>query len=141
MLKALKIGVMATVAAASLATVAAPAQARDWDGYHRGGDATGAAIAGGVIGLALGAAIASSNHPSYDNYSYGYSDYSPAYYGGGYYAPTYYGGTSYGYGYNRGYGYSHEYNRGYGRGDYDRRGYSEHRGYEGRGGYDHDRYR
>ena len=72
---------------------AAPAQARDWHGrggggwhggYHRGGGA-GPAIAAGLIGLGVGAAIASSAAPP------------PAYYGPapGYYTPpppaVYYG--------------------------------------------------
>jgi hypothetical protein len=79
--------------------------------HHRGGDKTGAAIAGGIVGLALGAAIASNNNDRYDR---GYSRYDRGYgygYGRGYgygYAPPpppprYYGG--YGYGPRYGYGY------------------------------------
>jgi hypothetical protein len=53
--------------------------------YHRG-DSTGAAIAGGIVGLALGAAIAGDHHRGYyDNY------YGGPYYGGGYYGGGYYG--------------------------------------------------
>jgi hypothetical protein len=84
------------VTALSLAGLLAvgPAQARDWHGrggwnggYHRGGGA-GAAIAAGLIGLGVGAAIASSG---------GYAAPPPAYYGPppGYYRPpppaVYYG--------------------------------------------------
>jgi hypothetical protein len=83
--------VAAAVVVALLAV--APAQARDWHGrgdYHRGGHGggAGAAIVGGLIGLGLGAAIASGNQ--------GYAP-PPAYYGSppGYYAPpppaVYYG--------------------------------------------------
>jgi hypothetical protein len=56
---------LATVLAATALTGASPAMAQTYRGSttHRGGDATGAAIVGGVIGLALGAIIASSaNH-------------------------------------------------------------------------------
>jgi len=48
----------ATALAATALTSATPAMARDH--WHRGGDRTGAAIAVGVVGLALGAMIASS---------------------------------------------------------------------------------
>jgi len=56
--------------AASALASAAPAMADPYDGYrhHGSGDAAGAAIAGGIIGLALGAIIASSgNHHNYDD--------------------------------------------------------------------------
>ena len=73
-------------------TLAPVAQAREWHGrghdydHHHGGGA-GAAIIGGIIGLGLGAAIASQG---------GYAAPPPAYYGAprGYYAPppaVYYG--------------------------------------------------
>lgn len=65
----LKKAVLATALAASAFTAASPAMARGYGGYgyRHHGDATGAAIAGGVIGLALGAIIASSaNH--HDDY-------------------------------------------------------------------------
>jgi len=71
-------GAMAALTLAS-AAIAGPASARGWYGYHRDNDA-GAAIAGGLVGLALGAAIASSSHPHY----YGAPYYAPAYYGPGY---------------------------------------------------------
>ncbi|HEX3953105.1 MAG TPA: hypothetical protein VHW90_06005 [Stellaceae bacterium] len=88
--------ITAALLAVTLAT-APVAQARDWHGrggYHggyRGGHghgAAGAAIVGGLIGLGLGAAIASGG---------GYPAPPPAYYGPrpGYYAPpppaVYYG--------------------------------------------------
>lgn len=96
----LKKGLTAAVAAATLGTIAAPADARHYRRhyYDRDNDAA-LAIGAGIIGLGLGAAIASSNRGYYDPY-----------YGSGYYAPRYgYGyGPSYGYGYHPGY-----YNRGY----------------------------
>ena len=66
---------VATLGGATLATTSAEA--------HPHGDA-GAAVAAGILGLAVGAAIASSHH-----------DYDRGYYGGyGYgYAPAYYGET------------------------------------------------
>jgi len=116
----------ALLAGSSLAGTA-PAEARD----H-----TGTAILAGIIGLGVGAAIASSDHQDryYSNDGYGY----------GYDAPTnYYAQPAYSYGvtYDRGY-----YDRGYygGRGydrhdrrDYDRRDH-DRRDHD-RGGWDHDR--
>jgi hypothetical protein len=52
---------------------------RGWDHHHGGGNAAGAAILGGLLGLGVGAAIASNG--AY----YGY----PGYYAPGYYAPPY----------------------------------------------------
>ena len=79
----------ATLAVTSLTAFAGTASARDWDrhdrnhryeryddnrhayrkGYRHGqrNNNDGAAIAAGVIGLALGAAIVSSNQPTYGN--------------------------------------------------------------------------
>ncbi len=77
MKKVLTAGLAALTLAGS-AGAAAPASARDWrgfNGYHRGNDA-GALIAGGIVGLALGAALTS---------------HQGAYYGPGYYGPAYYG--------------------------------------------------
>ena len=62
------------------------ASAREW---HGGGGNAGAAVAAGIAGLAIGAALASNNHGYYDRGYYG-SSYGPAYY-----APAY------------GYGYRH----------------------------------
>ena len=62
--------------------------------HHRGDDGTGAAIAGGIVGLALGAAIASSsNNDRYARDSYyrdrGYrADYDDYYYRQRGYYPT-----------------------------------------------------
>ncbi|MDE2620780.1 MAG: hypothetical protein KGL54_11520 [Sphingomonadales bacterium] len=50
----------ASVLAATAITSATPAMADPYYGHRRGGDTTGAAIAGGIIGIALGAIIASS---------------------------------------------------------------------------------
>ncbi len=69
---------------------ATTASARDWDHHHDNG---GAALAAGIAGLAVGAALASSDHGYYDR---GYND-------GGYYAqpyayapaPAYYQGPTY----------------------------------------------
>jgi len=60
-----------TLGAAAL-TAATPAMADDWRWRrHHGGDTTGAAVAGGIIGLALGAAIASNGRDrDYDDYYY-----------------------------------------------------------------------
>ena len=55
---------------------ASEASARGWD--HHGGNG-GAAIAAGIAGLAIGAAIAGSNHGYYDR---GYYGPAPAYYAG-----------------------------------------------------------
>jgi hypothetical protein len=93
-----------------------PAEARD----H-----TGAAVAAGLIGLGVGAAIASADRPRYDRYD------NNGYYGGGY--GGYYGGGGY---------YAPSYGVVYDRGGYDRgghRGWDRHDGGHG-GGWDrHDR--
>lgn len=111
-------------------TAAAPAEARGW---HRGGDDDAAvAVGAGILGLAVGAAIASDRpryyyddeyyagpayYPAYPAYGY-YNDY-PAYRGPRYYYNGYNGYNGYhGYrGYNgyRGYdrGYRHEGHRGH----------------------------
>jgi hypothetical protein len=97
----------------ALAGTAAPASAQPYrygyyggyyGGHHHHSDVAGPALAAGVLGLAVGAALGSSyySHPSYGysypSYSYGYA---PSYgYGYGY-APGYSGG----YGYAPGYGY------------------------------------
>jgi len=109
----LKKAVLAGALGASALTVASPAMADDWRWRrHHGGDEAGAAVAGGIIGLALGAAIASGSRDRYydDDYYYRhhrprarvyvYQSY-PRYYGGydrpyyrsgyydSYYAPAY----------------------------------------------------
>lgn len=84
--------------AATVLTAAAPADAQrwgrgyrggGWGGYHHrgGGNAAGAAVLGGILGLGVGAAIASNNRPRY--YDRGYYAPPPV----AYYAPpvrTYY---------------------------------------------------
>ncbi|MES2494289.1 MAG: hypothetical protein V4579_13555 [Pseudomonadota bacterium] len=74
-----------TIAAVALGaaalTTAAPAMADGWRGRHRGGGGDDAAIAigAGVVGLALGAAIASSGGDRYDDRDYYYYDRAPRY--------------------------------------------------------------
>jgi hypothetical protein len=74
----------------AVCATAAPAEARPHGGgYYHGGyygghsrhNNAGAAVAAGVVGLALGAALASNGHSYYDR----------GYYDRGYYAPGYYG--------------------------------------------------
>ena len=81
MMKKLLIGASAlTMVATPIAASAAPWGHERFD--HDRGDA-GAAVAAGIFGLAIGAALA-SNHHDYDDrygYGYGYGDY-------GYYAPV-----------------------------------------------------
>lgn len=93
----IKAGVLALLAAGSMATVAAPANAYgSWGGrggyghgYYGGGYGRGygggAVLGAGIAGLAVGAALA-GNHYGYGygpRYGYGYG-YAPAYYGYGY---------------------------------------------------------
>jgi hypothetical protein len=62
--------------AAVMAMTAAPAQAQRWHRYHHyhHGDTTGAALLGGIIGLGVGAAIASSKNDRYYSDRYYYDD-------------------------------------------------------------------
>ncbi|MFA5990173.1 MAG: hypothetical protein WC803_11300 [Sphingomonas sp.] len=78
-----KAGLGVAVAATTLMATA-PAQAEDYHGRHRGGDATGAAIVAGVAGLAIGAAIASNASHRHE-----YHD-RRGYYNQGYYHDDYY---------------------------------------------------
>jgi len=89
MRKALTAALAAITLGGAVCATAAPAEAQ----YYRGGyyghhhhDNSGAAVAAGVVGLALGAALASNHHSYYDR---GY--YDRGYYG----APAYYYGPSY----------------------------------------------
>jgi len=75
----------ALAAAATMAS--APADARDYYRYGRHHDRTGTAIAAGIVGLAIGAAIASSSNDRY--YRGG------RYYDDGYYYPRYNSGYNY----------------------------------------------
>lgn len=122
--------VAATVLAGSSLAVTAPADAR----YHHGNGNT--ALVAGIVGLGVGAAIASDHGYGRSGGYYGYDSgpeyYAPAYYGGGYsygYSPVYYGGYGY---YDYGRRYDH---RDYGRSrDWNGRGRDHDRGYR-----DHDR--
>lgn len=119
--KAVTAGVLAATAAAAF--IATPAMADPWRGgyyRHHGGDSTGAAIAGGIVGLAVGAAIAGSDH---DRVVYRERYYEPEYYPGpAYYpAPVYYPAPYYGrpyyarpyYAYPYRYQYRHYWHRGW----------------------------
>ena len=68
-----KAGLGFALAATALAS-AAPAEAQRWGGRHYdrrgGGDAVAGAIIGGVLGLGIGAAIASNNRPRYVDRGY-----------------------------------------------------------------------
>jgi hypothetical protein len=103
MMRKLLVGGLAalTMASGVLAPVA-EAQARDYryhHRYHRHRDNDGAALAAGIAGLAIGAALASNSNRGYGR-SYGYYDAQRGYYGRSYYdGPGYY--RSYGYGYVR----------------------------------------
>jgi len=104
-----------SVALAATALVSAvPAEAHDRY-WRRGNDVAGPAIAAGVLGLAVGAAVASSNRPRRDVYYDGYYDgyYDRGYHNRGYYDRGYYDRDYY---YDRGYyaprGYYYGY-RGY----------------------------
>lgn len=63
----LKKATLATVLAATALTSATPAMANGYYNHRRGGDTTGAAIAGGIIGLAIGAIVASSISKNQDH--------------------------------------------------------------------------
>ncbi|MDH7973379.1 hypothetical protein QH494_14410 [Sphingomonas sp. AR_OL41] len=96
-----KIGLGAVLAATTLGA-AVPADAQRWRGgyrHHGDGDAAGAALIGGIAGLAIGAAIASGSNrdrevyyrdrgyrPDYDGYYYRSHGYYP---NDGYYAYNY----------------------------------------------------
>lgn len=75
---------LGTAMAATALAAAVPADAQRWRGrgYNRGNDVATGALIGGVVGLGLGAAIASSNRGPY--YRGGYR------YRGGFARPYYY---------------------------------------------------
>lgn len=103
----------AVTAAGAIASTAQAEPYRYYGGRHHNNnsDAAAAAIVGGVLGLALGAAIAGSNNDRrYDNRYY-----DNGYYGGGYYNNGYYNNGYYGRGgYADSYGYARPYSYGYG---------------------------
>lgn len=90
-------------AVATVATIAAPAEAQRYRRYRHHDNDAAAAIVGGIIGLGVGAAIASGsrNRGYYDDGYYG----RPGYYGSGY--GGYYGRGYYDRGYYRGGGYGY----------------------------------
>ena len=96
-----KVGLGTAMAATALAA-AAPADAQRWRGrgYNRGNDVAAGALIGGVIGLGLGAAIASSNRGPYRG-GYGYDGYGyngfNGYYRGGWGPRPYYNNYRYNY--------------------------------------------
>lgn len=88
--KFVKAGAAALVLGATTLAVATPAEARPYRHYrhHHDNDA-GLAIGAGILGLAIGAAIASDNDRYYDPYYgrgyYNYDPYYRPYYGRPYY--------------------------------------------------------
>lgn len=91
MRKALTAAMAAITLGGAVVATAAPAEARPHGGYYGGyygghyrHDNTGAAVAAGVVGLALGAALASNSHSYYDRGYYAPGYYAPGYYYGGY---------------------------------------------------------
>ena len=116
-----KAGLGVALAATAL-TAAAPADAQRYRGYrhyNRGGDAAAGALLGGIVGLGIGAAIASNNRGRYYDRGYdGYYDAPPprVVYRNRYYAPPprvvvrerYYDyAPRYDYGNRGGYGYGY----------------------------------
>ncbi|CAN5404503.1 hypothetical protein BH10PSE14_BH10PSE14_39650 [soil metagenome] len=111
-----KIGLGAVLAATAM-SAAVPAEAQHWRGgyrHHGGGDAAGAALIGGIAGLAIGAAIASGNNHDRDVY-YRDRGYRPDYDGYYYRSHGYYPDDGY---------YAYDYRR---NGYYDRRCWIENR--------------
>ncbi|HEX4712546.1 hypothetical protein [Phenylobacterium sp.] len=99
MRKLLTAAMAAITLGGAVCATAAPAEAGPHGGYYGGGyygghhNDAGVAVAAGVVGLALGAALA-NNHGYYDRGYYGPGYYGGSY-GGGYYAPGYYGAGYY----------------------------------------------
>ena len=93
MTSVLKKVVLGLTAASTLAITATPADAQRYRHYRHHGDDAAWAIGAGILGLGVGAAIASSNRGYYDRGYYG-----------GYYDDPYYSGyydDPYAYGYRR----------------------------------------
>ena len=120
----IKKATLATALAASALASATPAMARDHY-RHGGGDTAAWAIGAGILGIAIGAAVASSNH---DRDRYDDRRYNDGYNGGGYYDNS-------GWAYRDGYYWDREGRR------YDRYEYQRwQRDHDGRRGYDRDEY-
>lgn len=85
---------LGAVLAATVVAAATPAEARDR--RYRGDDRAAVAVGAGVLGLALGAAIASDRRDRYYDDGYYYRSY-PRYRGNYYYSPPprYYRGDRY----------------------------------------------
>jgi hypothetical protein len=82
-----KAGLGVALAATAL-TAAAPADAQRYRRYNRGGgDVAAGALLGGIVGLGVGAAIASNNRGRYYDRGYYNRGYYPAPVYRGYYAP------------------------------------------------------
>ena len=116
---------LAMALGATALTAAAPADAQRYNGGYRNHDGTGTAIVAGIAGLAIGAALASSN-----NRRDGYYERGGYYDQRGYYADR---------GYDRDRRYyhhrhHHDGDRDY-RGGYDRDGGSDRNGYDRNDGY------
>lgn len=121
MTSVLKKALLGTAMAATAAVTASPADAQYYRRYRSHNDDAALAIGAGILGLGVGAAIASSNRGYYDR---GYYGNSYGYYGNGY--NGYYGN-----------GYGSYYGNGYGSyGSYPYSGYGGYDGYYGRGYYD-----
>ncbi len=96
MRKFLTAGMAAVTLAGAVAATAGPAEARDHRHYRRGNDNTAAAVAAGIAGLAIGAALASSSRDngaysrSYYDRGYAYAPRREAPYGYYYGPPRYY---------------------------------------------------
>jgi hypothetical protein len=88
----------ATVGTLAAAIIATPAEARRY--YHHDDDDAAIAISAGLIGLGVGAALASDGYGHrgyyYGRGYYGYDPYPYGYYGRGYYRPYGWGGAYYG---------------------------------------------
>ena len=126
---------LALAATATMASV--PVQAQSYDRYdrydhHHGGDA-GAAIAAGIVGLAIGAALSSGNHGGYYNDGYYNSRYRGSY---DYPRQSYYNYDNYPRSYNydsyqRGYYYDNDYRRYRDADRYERKHRKWHRDHDG----------
>jgi hypothetical protein len=120
----LKKAILATALAASALVAASPAEARGYYRHHGGGDGAAIGIGAGILGLAVGAAIASDHHDRYRDRDY-YDQRDGGYYRDGYYWDR--DGRRYDRDewrrYHDGYDNRGDYRRGYYGDDYYRRGY------------------